>query len=769
MRAFQLWMQEWKAVASNRKTLIPIIAVLFIPLLYSGMFLWAFWDPYDHLDELPVAVVNKDKGTTFEGKAFHLGDDLVEKLKEKKQFNWHFVNEHEGEKGLKEQKYYMLIQIPEDFSQNATTLQDDHPKKLQLIYKPNEGFNFLSAQIGGTAVEKIKTEVAKTLTETYAENMFENIQTLADGLTKASDGAKQLHDGLGEAKNGTNKLYDGMKKAEDGSKDLHHHLATLAEKSMAFTDGLNQAVNGSTQVQAGVQMLDNGMKHMVDGQGQLLDGAKQAQEGTANLASGAKRVYEGMQTLDARMPQLLQGSEQLSGGAEKLASSLAQWQQGAARVQTGATQVTGGLEQLAAQLDALIAQTPDPTQKAVYERLKKNVEKLSFGSKQVENGIAQLNDGAKALQSGAASLNSGAKQLHEGHIALDRGVDELLSGQQQLVNGANALLNGQEKLVAGMNTLHEKMKEAEQGADKLAKGGQTLTSGLQVLAQGADRLQDGAHQLADGSQQLASGMNELTSGTRHLQNGMNRLTDGSEELADQLKEGAKKASDVKANKDVYDMFAEPVKVKNEKVNEVPNYGTGFTPYFLSLGLFVGALLLSIVFPLREPAAVPRSPFHWFFAKFGVLIGVGIFQALLADSVLLYGLDLQVKSVPFFILFSVVTSIAFLSVIQFLVTTFGDPGRFIGIVVLILQLTTSAGTFPLELIPRSLQHFNAWLPMTYSVFGFKAVISSGDFSFMWENIGKLLLFIVAMMVGTMAYFTMQHRRRFATAVEQASEA
>lgn len=83
MHAFQLWMQELKAVTSNRKVLIPIMAVLFIPLLYSGMFLWAFWDPYDHLDELPVAVVNKDKGTTFEGKEFHLGDDLVEKLKEK--------------------------------------------------------------------------------------------------------------------------------------------------------------------------------------------------------------------------------------------------------------------------------------------------------------------------------------------------------------------------------------------------------------------------------------------------------------------------------------------------------------------------------------------------------------------------------------------------------------------------------------------------------------------------------------------------------------
>jgi len=667
----KLFIKEIKAVTSNRKVLIPIIAVLFIPLLYSGMFLWAFWDPYDHLDDLPVAVVNNDKGATFEGEELHIGDDLVDKLKEKKQFDWHFVSQSEGEKGLKEQRYYMLIEIPEDFSKNATTLQDDHPKKLQLIYKPNEGFNFLSAQIGGTAVERIKTEVAKTLTETYAENMFENVKTLADGLTKASDGAKQLHDGLVEAKDGTNRLYDGMTR-------------------------------------------------IVDGQKQLLEGTKQAEEGTSELVSGARDLLEGMKALDARMPLLLQGSEQLSGGTEQLVTSLAEWQQGATQVQAGATQVTSGLEQLVSQLNTLVAQASDPVQKAVYEQLKQHVEQLSLGSKQVETGVVQLNDGAKALQVGATSLSEGAKRLHEGHVALDSGVNELLAGQQQLVGGMN-------------------------------------------------QLQDGAHRLADGAQQLANGMNELTNGTETLQAGMNQLVDGSGELADKLKEGAEKASNVKANEDVYNMFAEPVKVKDKKINEVPNYGTGFTPYFLSLGLFVGALLLSIVFPLREPAGVPRSPFQWFFAKFGVLIGVGVLQALLADSVLLFGLDLQVKSVPLFLLFSVVTSITFLSVIQFLVTVFGDPGRFIGIVILILQLTTSAGTFPLELIPRALQHFNAWLPMTYSVFGFKAVISSGDFAFMWENVGKLLMFIVVMMAGTMTYFTIQHRRQFTTIVEQASEA
>lgn len=769
MHTFQLWMQEIKAITSNRKVLIPIIAVLFIPLLYSGMFLWAFWDPYAHLDELPVAVVNNDKGATFEGKELHLGNELVKKLKEKKQFDWHFVNDQEGEQGLKEQRYYMLIQIPEDFSQNAATLQDEHPKKLQIIYKPNEGFNFLSSQIGGTAVEKIKTEVAKTLTETYAETMFENIQALADGLSKASDGAQTLHDGLDDANKGTNELYDGMKKARDGANDLHHHLATLAEKSIAFTDGMHQAAGGSTKVQTGAQTLYAGMKRIVDGQGQLLDGAKEAQEGTEKLASGAHRALEGTKALDARMPQLLQGSEQLSEGAEQLATSLAQWQQAAAQVQTGATQIAGGLEQVVAQLDALIAQTSNPAQKAVYEQLKQNVAKLSLGSQQVEQGMAQLNDGAETLQSGAASLSTGAKQLHEGHIALDQGVKQLLAGQQQLADGANALTNGQKQLVTGMSTLHEKMKEAEQGTAELANGAQTLSSGLQVLANGANQLQDGAHRLADGSQQLTNGMGELTSGAGKLQDGLNQLNDGSEQLAGKLREGAEKANSIKANKDVYDMFAEPVKLKDKKVNEVPNYGTGFTPYFLSLGLFVGALLLSIVFPLREPAGIPRSPFHWFFAKFGVLLGVGVLQALLADSVLLWGLNLHVKSIPLFVMFSIVTSMTFLAVIQFLVTAFGDPGRFIGIIVLILQLTTSAGTFPLELIPRSLQHFNAWLPMTYSVFGFKAVISSGDFSFMWENAGKLLLFIVATMVGTIAYLTVQHRRQFTAVVEKTSEA
>ncbi|MGX1900451.1 YhgE/Pip family protein [Thermolongibacillus altinsuensis] len=765
MRGISLFFQEIKAMASNRKMLIPVIAVLFIPLLYSGMFLWAFWDPYDHLDELPVAVVNNDKGAAFNGEELHIGDDLVEKLKENKQFDWHFVDEKEGKEGLKQQKYYMLIEIPEDFSKNATTLQEDHPEKLKLIYMPNESFNFLSAQIGGTAVEKIKEEVANTLTATYAEAMFDNIKKMANGLSEASDGAKQLNDGIRSAKDGTEQLHDGMNQAKDGSEEIYKNLTLLAEKSIAFKDGLQKASSGSEQLNSGLGQLNDGFVRMQEGQSQLLAGAKKAEAGSKQLSSGLNEVLGGMKQMDEKLPQLAQGSEQLSHGANQLAASLTQWQQGAEQTKAGAAKVSGGLEQLVVQLDALIAQTTDPQQKATYEALKANIAQLAAGSKQVADGIDQLATGAVKIKGGADQLAQGATQLHQGHVALSDGVKRLLAGQQQLADGAKVLASGQTQLVQGMTTLNEKMAEAKSGVEKLAEGSGGLASGLEQLASGSHKLQDGAQQLADGSGQLVDGMEKLTNGTTELNDGMKKLDEGSAELAAKLKDGAKEASDVKANEDVYDMFAEPVKVKNEKINEVPNYGTGFTPYFLSLGLFVGALLLSIVFPLREPAAAPRSPFSWFFAKFGVLVIVGIIQALLADSVLLIGLDIEVQSVPRFILFSIATSITFLSVIQFLVTVFGDPGRFIAIIVLILQLTTSAGTFPVELIPKALQPFNAWLPMTYSVFGFKAVISSGDFAFMWENVGKLAMFIIVMVAGTLFYFTIQHKRQFTTIVEK----
>lgn len=712
---------ELLAVLKNKKLLIPIIAVLFIPVLYSGMFLWAFWDPYDRLEDLPVAVINEDVGASFEGKELQLGNELVTKLKESKEFNFHFVNKENGYDGLEKQKYYMLIEIPKQFSNDATTLLDENPEKLELKYVPNESYNFLSAQIGETAIEKIKASLSEKITETYAETMFTNITELADGIGLASDGATKIN--------------DGAKDLKSGSETLYEKLAFLAEKSIEFNEGVGKVNNGSKEIATGSETLAAGLSQLQTGHEKLEVASGQLKAGHEQITSGISQAKSGLQAVNEKVPSIVSGTEQIQTGANTLSSSLKQWQ-------TEAEKLTGGFTALQQKLEVMITQLPENSQ----QRLE-----LEGILAQLQNGTSQLASSAGQLATGGKELSDQLGVLAEGQKQLQQGIGQLAEGSEKLENGATELSKGQIEFQQGMQLFGEKITEASEGANKLANGASTLAGGLNQLEDGSDTMKEGSAQLKDGAGKLAEGTGSLFN--------------GSEELANKLSDGADKASSVHANDKTYNMMADPVKINNEKINKVPNYGTGFAPYFLSLGLFVGALLLSIVFPLREPAGVPNSATSWFTSKFLILLGIGVIQALLAVSVLLFGLKIEVQSVPLFILFAIITSLTFITLIQFFVTLFADPGRFIAIIILILQLTTSAGTFPLELIPKALQPINSFLPMTYTVSGFKAVISSGDYSFMWQNAGILGAFILFFIAGTIVYFTAMFKKRFSAAATE----
>ncbi|MEK3887513.1 YhgE/Pip domain-containing protein [Bacillus sp. FSL K6-3431] len=736
-----LFSAEWKKIFKNKKLLIPLIAVMLVPILYSGMFLWAFWDPYDRLADMPVAVINNDKGAEFEGEQLDLGNDLVNKLKENDQFTFDVVSEKQGYKDLEQQKYYLLIEIPNNFSENATTLLNEEPQKLELKYIPNESFNFLSAQIGETAVDQIKSAVAKEVTATYAETMFDKVKEMADGFAHASDGTKELNEGAGELLSGSNKL--------------HENLNNLAAKSLEFNQGVSTLQSGTEELAKGTKDLANGLNQLVDGHGQLVDGAKSASDGAAQLADGAKAVNAGIKQAGSSMGEINAGTEQIKNGADQLANKLGEFQNGATQVAQGATELHAGIKQMKSQLaglDAKLAPLPIPEEVKVElgnqlkAELEAGIEQLEAGSGNLAAGTDQLQSAAGELQTGASTIANKLAEVNAGQKQLQSGLGELATGSNDLLAGVGKLEEGQLKLADGIVLFDQKLQDANAGAGKLMSGASLLTGGVHELANGSNKLSDGSRQLADGSSELADGTK--------------KLTDGTTELNEKLGDAAEKSSSVHADDRTYDMMGEPVEVKNNGINHVPNYGTGFAPYFLSLGLFVGALLLSIVFPLRDPAVKPKNGLTWFFGKFGVIAIVGIVQSLLAVAIMLFGLGIEVQSIPLFITTTIITSLTFIVLIQFLVTILGDPGRFIAIIVLILQLTTSAGTFPLELIPGPLQPFNAALPMTYSVQAYKAVISSGDFGYMWKNLGILGAYSLAFMGLTFGFFRYKFKRQFA---------
>ncbi|HFT2187780.1 phage infection protein [Bacillus cereus] len=866
MKGNQLLRKEFTEIIKSKKILIPIIAVLFVPILYAGMFLWAFWDPYKQLDDLPVAVVNLDKGAVFDGKPIEVGKGLVDNLKDNKSFKWEFVSEKEAKKGMEGRKYYMLVRIPDDFSSNATTLLKDNPKPLNLEYIPNESLNFLSSQIGGTAIEKIKTEVSSTLTKTYAEKMFDSIQDVSKGLADGAEGANKLHDGSSE-------LHDGSSKVTDGLHTLQGKSGEMKDGVQKLADGSNKLQDGSGKVTAGLNTLNskNGIGKLQDGSGKVTDGLNmlnsktgEMQKGISELRDGSEKVTNGLSILVSKTGELQTGTTELSNGMEKLAGGQSQLEKGSQEIQKGLQELNNKVQNSVAglgemqskvpsilntvtekidgavenvnQLNELTQSTARDAKTAVQDvaNLQKQIESLpkeyqeqlqpfitnavkSTATVQqkaagVAGGTNKLNEEVKQLKgeisektSGMQSkmpnpeevgnLTSGIKTLTnaqnefvskfhglgEGLGNAKVGADKLKNGSGQLIDGVNQLFDGSGKVTGGLGTLSVGANQMAGGINQLADGSSQVTGGLGTLSVGVTKLADGSNQvttglgtlngglnkMSTGSTQLIDGVNKLADGSGQVTDGLVKVNDGSGELAEKLGEGAEKTGEVKGTDKTYNMFANPVKVKTEKMAEVPNYGTGFTPYFLSLGLFVGALLLSIVYPLRDTVGVPKSGFSWFLSKFGVLLSVGIIQAVVADVILLFGLGVEVQSIPYFILFSIITSLAFIALIQCLVTAFGDAGRFIAIITLIMQLTTSAGTFPLELIPKFLQPFNAWLPMTYSVSGLKAVVSSGDFNFMWQNIGILMIFIVVLSIGTIASLTWMHKRQFKNIAENQS--
>ncbi|KEK24902.1 YhgE/Pip domain-containing protein [Bacillus gaemokensis] len=891
MKGFTLLGKEFVEIIKSKKILIPIIAVLFVPLLYAGMFLWAFWDPYEQLDDLPVAVVNLDQGAVFDGKPIEVGKGLVDKLKDNKSFKWEFVSEKTAREGMENRKYYMLVRIPDNFSDNATTLLKENPKPLNLEYIPNESLNFLSSQIGGTAIEKIKGEVSSTLTKTYAEKMFDSIKDVSQGLADGADGANKLHDGAGELQDGSGKVTDGLHTLQGKSGEMVVGVNKLQDGSGKVTDGANKLLDGSGKVTDGANKLLNGSGKVTDGLNLLVNKSSELQKGIGDLSNGSGQLYGGLKELTGKSiefnaglkrassgsNELQKGTADLSSGVGTLNGAQGQLEQGAQKIQKGLqglnnqlqNAVTGfsDMQEIPAaiqkankevddaadnisRLDAVSLSNAEEANKATQDvaALKKQIESLpkeyqdqltpfitnatnsttsvqkksagvASATSQLKVEVSQLqekvNATTKGLQAklpnpeklnglvagvneltkgqnefvakfqefgkGLDAAKSGADRLASGSKQLNDGVSQLAENGPKLVNGVSELTNGAGKLNGGIGTLSTGSGQLITGVNQLADGSSQVTNGLGTLADGSSQVTNGLGTLADGSSQVTNGLGTMSNGSNQLIDGVNKLADGSEkvtdglvkvndgtnELAAKLGEGAEKTGEVKGTDKTYDMFADPVKVQTEKMSEVPNYGTGFTPYFLSLGLFVGALLLSIVYPLRDTVGIPKSGFSWFISKFGVLLSVGIIQALVADLVLLLGLGVEVKSVPYFILFSILTSLSFIALIQCLVTAFGDAGRFIAILTLILQLTTSAGTFPLELIPKFLQYFNAWLPMTYSVSGFKAVVSSGDFDFMWQNAGILMIFIVLLSLGTIGSLTWMHKRQFRNIVEEKS--
>lgn len=717
--------KEWKNLLSSKFLTIALIAILAIPTLYSTLFLSSMWDPYGKVNELPVAVVNNDVPVDYNEKELNIGKNLVDNLKENDSLSFNFVDADTAATGLENGDYYMVITIPKNFSKNATTLLNDKPKKMVLKYATNPGKNYIASKMSETALSKIKESIEAEVTETYADTVFEQLATLGEGFESASNGATDLSDGLLQ-------LQDGGVQISDG-------LSNLSKSMLTFTDGTTSLSNGIDTYLNGVESLNSGAKDLADGASQLSDGAS-----ALNSAVSQITIPNISLTDEQKSTIKNTASSSVSEYANSLSSGIG------AAVSNNINNTLNSKDTVskisgAVLSDSNIVQMVSALQASGYT--KEQAESLVVGI------ISSTLSGVSSNITSESIANSVSPSVSSVMSSVASGAAE--SGAQAVVDEVNVQLSSYNEL---FDTLKSSTKSLAQGASSLSDGSSKLYDGSSTLVSNNSTLKNGISSISDGSNKISSGVNSLYNGSLSLTDGLKTANDGTSTLQSGLSDAAKTVNSTVSNIDdnTLDMFAAPVTSKETQITTVKDNGHAMAAYMMVVALWVGSMAFCTVYPLTEARGKVKSGFKLWLSKASVMYPTAIAFSLIMVTALHFinGFDPVDMGKTIFV--ACVAAVAFISIIYFFNAAFGLVGTFIALVLMIIQLSGSTGTYPAEISGAFVEKISKYLPFTHAVTAFRSTISGGT-SIKGDMI-FLFGVIIVMVILAIVFFEFKTRKQ-----------
>ena len=522
-------------------------------------------------------------------------------------------------------------------------------------------------------------------------------QAYAKGILENLD---KLGIGLDAAANGASTLHDGLGRLQSGTQTYVGGVKQLAVNQQSLTGGLAQLSDGSRKLQAGLGQLSNNLP--TESQlSQLSDGMKQLQSGINQLNAS---VSNPSPALVAQQNKVEAEAQTLKKTVEDSKSDL-----------SAAGDTLRTLDMQAAASSSKSTTISLPQISSIYRAFT-----------EIQTIIEQTRTLREDLQALKQQLSAQQTQLQAGVSVLNNGVNQLAPNAITAFNGYNSVRFANNQLLAGSASLTNGLSEAKSGSQKLANGASLLES------------RSGA--LIDGTSQLASGADTLT----------NKLADASNRIKIQP-----------TGATTQQQIANPVKSEMTEKGNVPNYGYALSPYVLSLSLFVGAIVLNVIYPIRKTFSEQESAIRWWLSKASVAGVAAFMQATILMLVMVFFLGLTPEHPAHFIGAIYLTSFAYMSIVLLLVIVLDNPGRFLAMVLLVLQLGSSEGTFPIQTANGFFQAINPLVPMTYSIRALRQAISGGlDNAFYGGSMWVLVGFLLVANLLTIGFFAYRGKRKFA---------
>lgn len=652
--------------------------VLLIPIIYSFFYLKSYWNPYGTLSDMKIAVVNLDKGKDDKNQ----GSEFVQNLKDSATFNICEVSKDDANNGMEKGEYYATIEIPENFTSCLESGATIDKQVAQITYRPNQATNYLATQIINSAVKTIELNLQSKVDREIIANLSDKLNDVPDSLQTISDGAGSILDGSQSLNDGIKQLNDGTNQLSSSYKEFDNGVEAAYTGSQSLENGLAQVSSGVDTLKNGSQTLDNVISQINDGVDEL---SSQSNSGIASLASGVNDLNTGAANLNTKLPEYVEKVEYLNSNVKPLLQALSAY--------SGNT-TDPKLQYLAVSASQILAQDPE----------KGNLD-----------GFQQLTIGGQALTTGA---------------------NDLYAGTQKLVAGTQDL----GKLTTGVQNLKSALTQVKQGTISLNQGIVTLSNGTVQLTAGSSTLTNGLATLNSSSKTIDNALTTLNNGTASAYDGSNKLVEGVQTFKTSIDEGLVNTKEqLKSLNGIEDFGAKPVEFKTEAYGEVNSYGIAFTPLFLCIGLWVGALMSYVVLYYDQ-----KHRFNIFDHDYKnkilqniAYIGIGALQGLIVAILLKLGLGFEIQNYVLYYTASILVGITFVSIIQFLIRNFGDVGKFLALVILVLQLAASGGTFPIETIDKGFQGLTSYLPMTYSIKLFREILVPTATNFKGQYLGILV--------------------------------
>ena len=686
----EIFRKDIKEVFRKANTWIIIVGLIFLPSMYAWPNILSSWDPYGHTNNIKVAVTSEDEGATVDGKDLNLGNSLVEGLKNNKNLDWQFVSsKQEAEDGVRIGDYYASIVVPKNFSQDMTSVSRTEPQRATIEYTVNEKINAISPKITNSGASAIANNISKNFVETANGIIFEKLHEAGikfeenlPSIEKAKEEIFKLNDNFSTYESTLSEL---IGKVEYGYNILNNVQNTLPEIDRVATNSIMIADKAGITIN-NIQGFNERLLPIINNH---LNVVEEVSKEANVIAKEIQQKPDKTEEIKARQKAL---DSRLQASTERL--------------------------QLV---------------KNIFEYFN-NLSNERLFNNQLERVTTLLND---IMTIKEVNNNIYNKMDHYDEIA--NTVKEEFVNKSARVNEVSSNMNSKLNVeVAPL--ISQVLSRAEVNIDKV--------SGIIAGAQG--ELPAVERKLSETEVKISNAYGKLLSLRAQMPSAKSKI----QKLTDEIK---KADSGIDKNqlfnllkvdyKQQAEFFANPVKLQENKLYHIENYGSAMTPFYTVLSIWVGSLLMSSLLTTKvEDEENKYKPYQKYFGRGLLFVIISLFQTLIITLGDMYVLGTQATSPYRFVLYALLISLLFSSIIYTIVCILGNVGKAVCIVLLVLQLGSSGGTFPIQMTSEFFQALYPKVPFTYSIGLLREAVGGVYIPAVERDIKILLIYLIVVLVG-----------------------